>query len=494
MPDAPAQEKIYPIIIVHAITAGGLHDHYPIDQERVWGPGELAFKLFDRISLYPTTGIADERMRYEAHGPSLVRPSEVFKMIYGELVAELKHNLSYAKTPVQPVYTYSYDWRQNNFYTIRHFAAFVQEVIERTNQMRYDSTKVKGALCDSVDLVGHSMGGIVIAGCLASNLLRDNNGVPVVRRVVTLGTPFRGANAAIRKLAVGGDGFVFRGGSERERTMARVTPSVYQLLPSFAGTLRDKNDKPLDTGGTTSADLMFDSKTFQPSVRDTLAEFVQDVVNDASLASDKAACKKIATQVFGEMLDSARRYRELVEQVSPQVHLLPANKGGAWLAIVGAGEETMTRTKLGVDQYGQTRFDMDNCSCKDSWNGTTTDTGDETVPLLGAMPPWADSWKNTVVVQRQDVPWLGEGIDRALINGAVGFHGALPLVDLAQRWIINFFRPKWADTPSLGQHGRLWGRALPNWGGTQITKQPTKAELQAVWGEMIPGLSLSEVP
>ena len=89
MPDAPAQEKIYPIIIVHAITAGGLHDHYPIDQERVWGPGELAFKLFDRISLYPTTGIADERMRYEAHGPSLVRPSEVFKMIYGELVAEL---------------------------------------------------------------------------------------------------------------------------------------------------------------------------------------------------------------------------------------------------------------------------------------------------------------------------------------------------------------------------------------------------------------------
>lgn len=494
MPDAPAQEKVYPIIVVHAITAGGLHDHYPVDHERVWGPGELAFKILDRISLYPAAGVADDRVRYEAHGPSLVRPSEVFKMIYGELVAELRHNLSYAKTPVQPVYTYAYDWRQNNFYTIRHFAEFVREVIERTNQMRYDSEKVKGALCESVDLVGHSMGGIVIAGCLASNLLRDNDGTPLVRRVVTLGTPFRGSSAAIRKLAIGGDGFVFRGGSERERTMARVTPSVYQLLPSFPGALRDKNDTPLDTGGTTSADLMFDPRTFQPSVRDTLAECVQETICDVALADDTSACRKIATQVFSEMLESARRYRELVEQVAPSVHLLPANKGGAWLAIVGAGEETMTRTKIGTDPFGKTWFDMKDCDCKDSWNGVTTDTGDETVPLLGAIPPWADSWKNTVVVQRQDVPWLGEGIDRALINGAVGFHGALPLVNLAQRWIINFFRPKWAGAKSLGQHGKLWGRALPNWGGEQITKQPARSELERVWGEMIPDLTLSDVP
>ncbi len=494
MPDASAQEKIHPIIIVHAITAGGLHDHYPIDQERVWGPGEQVFKLFDRIALYPATNLPDEHPRYEARSPSLVRASEAHKMIYGELLAELKHNLSYAKTPVQPVYTYAYDWRQNNFYTIRHFAAFVREVIERTNQMRYDSTKVRSPLCESVDLVGHSMGGLVISGCLASNLLRDDNGTPIVRRVVTLGTPFRGANASIRKLAIGGDGFLMRGGSERERTMARVTPSVYQLLPSFPAALRDPNDKPLDVGGTTTADLMFDPKTFQPSIRDTLAEFVQEVVNDATISGDKPACRKIAVQLFDELLDSARRYRELVDQVSPAMHLLPANKGGAWLAIVGAGERTMTRTKVGKDQYGHTWFDMEKCSCGDEWDGTTFDTGDETVPLLGAMPPWADSWKNTVVLQRQDMHWLGEGLDRAVITGPIGLHGGLPKVDLAQRWIINFFRPKWAGTQSLGQHGRLWGRALPNWGGRQITKQPLKSDLQSVWGEMIPGLSLSDVP
>ena len=35
---APAKENIHPIIIVHAVTAAGLHDFYFPDQERVWSP------------------------------------------------------------------------------------------------------------------------------------------------------------------------------------------------------------------------------------------------------------------------------------------------------------------------------------------------------------------------------------------------------------------------------------------------------------------------
>lgn len=488
-----ATGKIRPILVVHAVTAAGLHDHYPMDAERVWSPWEMIRNQYERIQLYPydpSEKRSAELPRYEAVEPALVRPSEAFGIVYKDLVAALKHNLSYGPTPVQPVYPFVYDWRQDNFLSARLLRDFVAEVIDRTRLMKHNPAKIPGGVvCDSVDLVGHSMGGLVIAGAIAGDPAWAGRHV---RRVVTLGTPFRGANAAIQKLATGGGTLTGRDSNERERTMARVTPTVYQRLPSFHGAVVEAN---------ADADI-FDPDTFQPSIPDTIAEFVAS----ASAASPgRAEARRIAGEILTELLKRAKAFRKLTDTVSPKMlrpakNSAPPEERSAWLAIVGAAEKTLIRTGIGRDQYRRRQFDFEQRDaqgrattfCPEGWDGVTPETGDETVPLRGAIPPWEEAWRNSVVVQRSDFAWLGEIGDRVLCD-QLGLHSTLPLLDLAQRWIINFFRPEWAGDRRLGQHGKLWGRPLPGF-ATASGGTATMAECEAEWGAMIPGLKLSRVP
>lgn len=469
----PATEKIHPIILLHAITAAGLHDHYPLDHERVWTPFDLAFSNYERIAFYPKTGVRPGSVRYEAVEPALIRPSEVFGIVYKELASELKHNLSYGTVPVQPVYPFAYDWRQDNHVTIRRLAEFVEEVIARTNLMPHEPRKIQGPACDCVDMIGHSMGGIVIAGCVASGLLGAGAGSKV-RRVVTLGTPFRGASAAVAKLTTGLGTLTGREAKERERTTARLTPTTYQLLPSFNGALVDG---PLegDRSGWRylPAGAIWEAGTYQASIRDTIAEHIEATQAEVPATGGGATFRDRADVLLGEMLDTARQYRALVERVDPATMLRPRGTGdarhdGGWLAIVGCGEQTHIASgirdrgheKKQMFDFREAGFSTDRWDAREIGCDAETFTGDETVPVLGAEPPWADSWKDTVVVKRQDFARFGEIGDRVL-QDKLGFHGTLPLLNLAQRWIINFLRPEWSEKPSLGQHGKLWGRPLP---------------------------------
>lgn len=467
-----ATVQIVPIIVVHAITASGLHDRYPPDAERVWSPWEFAKSDFDRITLYPHASQTPV-FRYEAIEPALVRPSEVFGVLYKDLIAELKHNLSYPPTPVQPVYSFVYDWRQDNFLTMRQLREFVEEVIARSNLLPYDSKKVTGPLCECVDLVGHSMGGLVISGCIVDGS-KDGWSKKRIRRVATLGTPFRGANAAITKLATGTGTLFGRDAKERERTMARVTPSVYQLLPSFDGCLDGK-----------PAAAIWDPATYQESIVRTIAEHIGSVSADNALTKGtpaaKTRCRELAEELLTSMLDGARNYRALTDSVTPQM----LRSDGQWLAVVGVGEKTLIGTGFDTDPEGDARFDFAaKYYSDDDWREGEWDTGDETVPLGGATPPWKDSWRNVVVVRRQDFGFWEMG-DSGL-QKAMGLHATLPLLNLAQRWLINFFRPEWSDSAKLKQHGELWGRTHPDW---KPGEDPEK-----VWRALIPGLTLSSTP
>ncbi len=472
-----ATGKITPIVLVHAVTAGGLQDQYPMDAERVWSPVEMTFKNYERIQLYPHEKHLRTKPRYEAIEPALVRPSEAFGLVYKDLVSELKHNLSYGPTPIQPVYPFVYDWRQDNIISAQRLRDFVEEVIERTSLMKHDASKVGGVVCDSVDLIGHSMGGLVVAGAIASGA-SEGWASKRVRRVVTMGTPFQGANASIQKLATGGGTMFGRDSKERERTMARVTPSVYQLLPSFKNAVVDKDGKDTD---------IFLSETFQPSIPDTIGEFVAEATADQSVARSKPECRRIAGEILEQMLDAAWKFRQLTNTVNPTM----LRSDGAWLAIVGVGEKTSIKTGIGKDQYGKKLFDFEipGAFSDDDWDGLSFETGDETVPLRGATPPWKESWRNTVVVRSKDFEWLGEMGDRVLSN-QLGLHSTLPLLDLAQRWVINFLRPEWTKDRANGQHGKLWGRALPDFETQAGDGRATVLERQAVWGAMIPGIKL----
>lgn len=504
---AAAKAKINPIIVVHAVTAAGLHDFYPPDQERVWSPWELAMNNYDRVAFYPTVGLKPGSVRYEAVEPAVIRPSEMFGIVYKELISELKHNLSYDKTPVQPVYPFIYDWRQDNFVSMQRLAEFVEEVITRTNLMPHDPGSIDGDLCDCVDMIGHSMGGIVIAGALAAGLF-GGGAKSKVRRVVTLGTPFAGATTAITKLATGLGTLTGRSAKERERTMARLTPTVYQLLPSFEGALRDGPLEPLSPPADLGA--IWRADTYQVSIRDTLMEHIQ--ATNASGPLKKSEAEERGDTLLSEMLDTARQYRDLVASVDPAKSLRPAPEGG-WLAVVGAGEKTHIYTGVTGEGNGKlfdfrpVGFSGDEWDKHDIGDDADMFTGDETVPIAGALPPWKNSWRHCVVVKRQDYGWLGEPGDR-ILQGQLGLHSALPLLNLAQRWIINFLRPEWPSNARLGQHGKLWGRLHPIFWQTQ-EGQRFRAQLNAMepsdraervrkfceelWGEMIPKVKLTSL-
>lgn len=504
MRHAAARAKIHPIIIIPGITATGLTDWYPASPETIWSPLRLAFADYAPMMLHPspprTDRDADPR-RYEAIEPALVRPAGAFGIIYDDLVADLRHNLSSADIPVQPVYTFAYDWRQDNLVTIRLLAAFIDEVIERTRLMPHDPTTIDGEVCDAVDLIGHSMGGNIIAAALASGLLGQSEECKV-RRVVTLGTPFRGAATAIAKLATGLGSLTGRAAKERERTAARVTPSVYQLLPTYHGAIV-RRDAYAATTLQPDFDLLRSALAVQPSILSSLADLhrLHDPTGRSARDSDFALAA--AERSLADMLRRAASFTSLVQSVRPDT-LRP---GGAWLALVGAGEPTHVSAEIVTAPHAEPAFDFTRGFSGDSWDGRSTFTGDDTVPLASATPPWEESWRDSVVLRRADFDWLGEMGDRVL-RDQLGLHATLPLLNLAHRWIVNFLRPHQTAAPSITQHGKLWARPLPAFweseSGVQVTRasrrsssaraELARATLEKLWSPAVPSLRLSNPP
>lgn len=85
------------------------------------------------------------------------------KSPYGSLIEELKEGLTESLDEPVPVFTFGYDWRQPLDDIERRFEAFVQEVLDRTSLLRHyhDDTEGFGKQ-KKVNLVGHSMGGLII--------------------------------------------------------------------------------------------------------------------------------------------------------------------------------------------------------------------------------------------------------------------------------------------------------------------------------------------
>lgn len=151
------------------------------------------------------------------------------------IVEALRHDLTKKRDAPTPVFPFGYDWRQDCGRSAVELAQFIGEVLARTALLpHYRKDKPT-----KVDLVGHSMGGLVVA-----KYLRDQQdaGTPTdavpVRRVVTIGTPFRGSIEAVRKLTTGLGSIGGESPRSREREAARTFPSIYQLLPSYEGAVQ----------------------------------------------------------------------------------------------------------------------------------------------------------------------------------------------------------------------------------------------------------------
>ena len=90
-----------PVIFLPGIMGSALRDEYPVDPETVWSPFKLIVKAFDRITTHPSDP------RYELKEPARVVADQVFDLIYGEFIRELRYNLSPNSESPVPVFPFA---------------------------------------------------------------------------------------------------------------------------------------------------------------------------------------------------------------------------------------------------------------------------------------------------------------------------------------------------------------------------------------------------
>ena len=115
-----------------------------------------------------------------------------------------------------------YDWRLSNRYNGRLLKGIVEPVLERWRSQG-------PAFADSkLTFICHSMGGLV-----ARWFIEKEGGAAITNRLITLGTPYRGALRSLDQLVNG----VHKGVGPFTIDLtgfARSLPSTYQLLPEYA--------------------------------------------------------------------------------------------------------------------------------------------------------------------------------------------------------------------------------------------------------------------
>ena len=317
-----------PVIVIPGITASYLRDEYPLDPETVWA---ILRKGYDRTALHP------DDTPYELMEPARVVVDKVFGLPYGEFVDEIRHDLSQRADEPTPVYPFAYDWRQPLDWIEGQLADFVDEVIARTKLMRHYHSA--GYAADPrVDLVGHSMGSLIIAGYV------ESHGGAKVGKVATMGGPFRGSFEAVLKVATGNADLGAGRSASREREVARLTPALYHLLPRYRGAVTAEEGLERD---------LFKPAAWQQSVVQTLAEYIRLHGVDKGLSRLRRLEK--AEELFGRMLRGARAHRRRLERFDLSSSGLSPDD---WLCIIGVGEKT--RVRLRIHRSGSRPvFDLD---------------------------------------------------------------------------------------------------------------------------------------
>jgi hypothetical protein len=284
-----------------------------------------------------------------------------------------------------------------------------------------------------VNFVGHSMGGLVIAGYAERYKAQGQVG-----KVATLASPYRGSYEAVIKVTTGTAGLGVAPPSSREREAARVTPALYHLLPRGISGITIAPGLPPS---------LFDPGCWQRSIVATIQEYIRlHGTRPDDLPAQAAA-------LFARFLAEAQAHRDRIEAFRlPQAGLTPDR----WLCVVGVDSETRVRLEIIRNPDGSPDFRFHSNDRDNKWGSADQAervfTGDGTVPFEGAVPPFLDR-ASLVCVTPEDFGYW-EVQDR-LTAGVAGFHGILPNMDMLHRLIVRHF------TGAADTHGNTWGRAAP---------------------------------
>ncbi|WP_340110962.1 lipase/acyltransferase domain-containing protein [Maribellus mangrovi] len=416
-----------PVIVVPGITASSLKDEYDIDHDKVWG---VIRKNYERVVLHP------DNFKYEATEPARIRPSEIFEIAYKELIEELRYNLKEKEEEVVPVYPFAYDWRMPLEIIEEEFDKFIEEVVERTKLMRHYAEN--GYANDpKVNLVGHSMGGLVITGYLIRKSAKTKDKQVPVNKVITLATPFQGSFESVMKITTGNAELGAKQGNSRERETARLTPALYYLLPMFQKGINVEDGIP---------DSLFNPASWQTSIIDSISEFIR--LKGLPTPNHKNKAQKI----FKSLLKNAESHGKAITKFNLTDVGLDEKK---WMAVVGVNSKTRVKLNI-VTRNGEVDFDIRSDDRDNQWENANPEkrrlTGDGTVPYEGAIPPFLKE-ENLICVTTDDYGYW-EFSDKAFSKIA-GFHGILPNMNLIHRLIVRFLKEQ-DDT-----RGNTWGKRAP---------------------------------
>jgi pimeloyl-ACP methyl ester carboxylesterase len=413
-----------PVIFLPGIQGSTLRDSYPVDPDTVWS---VLRRDEGRAALHP------DDLRYELLGPARVQPDSVFRIVYGDLIEELRTELSQPDRPT-PVWPFAYDWRMPLARTVERLEGFVEEVIDRTSLLRH---YFRSGYADApkVDLVAHSMGGLLVAGYLAKTGARARVG-----KVVTLATPFRGSLEAPIRAVTGTAELGDAEPNPRDRFAARLTPALYHLLPEFDGAVSADEGIPSN---------LFEAEAWQPSVFGSIADAIR--MHGKGLVGTQGERLEAARELVSAMLAEARAFRNQVEAFRLEDGGLSPND---WLCIVGVDAETRVHLRIARERRGPW-FDLRGDDRMNRWRASDPAarrrTGDGTVPYLGARAPFLPEEK-LVCLRPRDLGYWEIG-DR-LVRRVAGFHAGLPAMNLVHRLTAAFL---------LGEPNRkgIWGRRPP---------------------------------
>jgi len=398
---------VNPVIVVPGITASYLDDRYPLPPETIWS---ALTNDYQRAGLHPNN------VRFEAAEPALVRAGQLFEVCYRELIEEIRHDLTEEQDAPVPVYPFAYDWRQPLESIAFQLAEFIDEVIDRTTLMRhYD----KAGYGDEpkVNLVGHSMGGLVIL-----THLHQKRAQAKVGKVASLATPFRGSFESVIKVTTGTANLGTAAPSSREREAARMTPALYYLLPDLPNAVTVPGNIPSD---------LFNPAAWQPSVIDTIEQYVRL----HGLTPKKP--RPQATALFEGFLKGAKDLRAKLKAFK----LSDAGLGVEdWLCIAGVDTETRVRLKI-IRKGSAPEFEFNSIDRQNLW-GDPNDvlrhqTGDGTVPYDAALPHFLPVEKVVCVSPEDYGYWELQDIATTKL---AGFHGILPNMNMLHRLIVRYFK------------------------------------------------------
>jgi pimeloyl-ACP methyl ester carboxylesterase len=302
-----------PVIVVPGITANYLDDLYPLPPETIWS---VLTKDYQRAGLHL------DNTRFEATEPAMVRGGQLFEICYREMIEELRHDLTETEDEPVPVYPFAYDWRQPLELIAEELDQFIDEVIARTALMRHYAKPGYDAK-SKVDLVGHSMGGLVIL-----THLQQKRRQAKIRKIVTLATPFRGSFESVIKITTGTANLGVSAPSSREREAARMTPSLYCLVPDLPDSVTTPGSIPND---------LFDPAAWQPSVIDTIEEYVR------LYGVTPRKPRPQALDLFEGFLKAAKDLRNKLKAFKLSDAGLTDKD---WLCVVGVDSDTRVRLKI----------------------------------------------------------------------------------------------------------------------------------------------------